>query len=190
MKVCAVNNISFRAKLINKSDLGKLIEGCYPSCYERQSASFVEIDSSNTDDIKALSEVAKYWMYGKFTSNIYHAACALRNGSNYYKNHKIYALTTQRSNYNNLNSDKILGLVHVSPNDDNYTFIEHFEVNPQYIYASEQEYKGIGTAMLDSLKQVYNKLSCCPLSSKYVINFYEKNGFIKKPEKFNYYIYS
>lgn len=52
------------------------------------------------------------------------------------------------------------------------------------------EYTGVGTAILTSLKSMYNKLSCHPSDEEYVINFYKKNGFVKQPDNLNYYIYS
>ena len=189
MRIEKFSNVSYKAKFLNKAEVKKLIKGSYP-CSERKNVNFIKIESLNTDDIKALSNAAKYWQDSKFSTNIYYVACALRNESQYYKNHELYALTEQETDFEKPDSDKLLGLVHVSPNDDGYTLIEHIEVNPKYLYIKEPEYRGLGTAMLNSIKQIYDRISCYPLSARSVINFYEKNGFVKQPENYKYYTFS
>jgi hypothetical protein len=189
MRIEKISSAPFRAKFINNIEAKKLVEGCYP-CYERCCVKFTKVDPLNDLDINALSNAAISWKYSEFSESIYHAACAIRNESKYYKNHVVYALTEQEKVFEKLNSEKLLGLVHVSPNGDGYTLIEHIEVNPKYINSNEPKYTSLGTAMLNSLKQIYDKISCYPLDTIDVINFYLKNGFVKQPEKFNYYTYS
>jgi len=189
--VMKINNsyTTFRARLLNnEASIGKIIEGGCPD-YSLYRASFIQIDPTNPCDINALKETADYWINGSLTTNIYYAACALRNKSNAYKNHEIFALTTQKSNYDKLNSDNILGLVHTSPYEDGFTLIEQLQGNPEYVRSIKPDYKGIGTEILESLKQIYDKLSCYPTAEEYVIRFYKKNGFIKEPNSSNYYTY-
>ena len=150
MKINCNYTPSFGAKLIsNKHEIGKLVE----LSYNQTPISFVKIEPQNAGDIKALEQVAKNWLYGKFATNVYHAACALRDDSKYYKDNEIYALTSQNSDFENLDNKKILGLVHTSKFSEGDIFIEHIESNPEMVYFKNPEYKGIGTAMLDSLKE-------------------------------------
>ena len=182
------NSVSFKANFVNKINIGKVIENRYPN-YKQQAVSFIKIDPANSRDIKALEEIANYWIYSDFAVNIHNAARELKSKNMAYKNHEIYALTTQKSNFEKLKSDELLGLIHTCPSDNGFTSIEDIQGDPQYIYDIEPDYKGIGTGILDSLKLIYDKLSCHPANNDYVIRFYVKNGFIKQADKPNYYTY-
>ncbi len=185
MYIDKTNHTAFKANFVNRVKIGKFIKGKYANGY----ASFVKINPFNQGDINALEDSAKYWEHDKFALNIYYAACALKNKSKYYMNHDVYALTSQNKNYNELNSDKILGLIHTSPYIDKSMLIEHIQVNPQYLYKEGTKFKGLGTAILNSLKKIKNKISCYPASEESVKTFYTKNGFIKEPNASNYYIW-
>ena len=188
MKIENRNQILFKANFINKISVGKIINKNHAK-YDSLDVSFVRIDPSNKQDINALEDAAKYWEYDKFAKNIYYAACALRNKSKYYKDNNVYALTYQTSDFKNMNSNKILGLVQTSHLFEDSLFIEHLQVNPRLVYEIKPEYKGVGTAILSSLKWLYNKISCCPSVEKYVKNFYIKNGFKKEEGVLNYYVW-
>ena len=149
----------------------------------------IEIDPQNIGDIKALKKISEFWEYGKFATNIYYAACAMRNDSIHYTHNKIFALTKQSSDLENLDPDKILGLVHVSPFADKSLFIEHIEVNPEIIYSRDRKYKGIGTALINYLKTITDKISCFPSNTLAVKNFYFKNGFTEIIEKSNLFVW-
>jgi len=169
----------FGAKFINSVNIGKLAQGIKK--YDSAPVSFVEIDPNNIGDIKALENASKTWSYAKFVDNIYHAACALRNGSKYYKDNKVYALTAQKDKFELLNEKSLLGLVHVGPLDDGSLFIEHLQVKPDIIFVNNPEYKGVGTGILNSIKCLTRKISLFPSSEKSVRDFYEKNGFFEYP---------
>lgn len=157
--------------------------------YIDTAAACVEIEPQNLGDINALEKISKYWTNAKFITNIYNAARAVRNDSKYYKNNRIYAITTQNSDYENLNCDNILGVVHISPFEDKSIHIERIEADPQIINSIDREYKGIGTAMLNFLKTIANKITCFPSKSVTVKNFYFKNDFIEYPPHSNLFIW-
>ena len=187
MRVENYNSTLFKAKFISVETVGKAVKDGHG--YSNQPVSFVKIDPSNLGDIKALKYAAKFWENDKFALNIYYAACALRNKSKYYKDHEVYALTAQRANYEKLEKNDILGLVQVSPLEDKSMFIEHFQVNPELLNNEKPNYKGVGTAILNLLKLLNNKISCFPSAEKSVKNFYIKNGFEKTPDVLNYYVW-
>lgn len=186
MKIENVSSSSFKAKYINNINICK--KDIFPN-YLSKEASFVQIEPKKLSDLDALENAVKYWDYDKFGRNICFIANAIRNESKYYKNHKVYALTTQKENFNKLDSDLILGLIGVCPETNNYTFIEYMQVNPEMLYPREPEYKGIGTAILESLKKLSDKIYCYPSQTKSVIDFYIKNGFKKTPELINHYVW-
>ena len=182
MRIENVNSICFSANFVNKAQIKKIVGGSEYKDY----AYLVKIDPYNSADINALQDTSKYWQYGNLATNIYYVACAVRNGSKYYKNHEVYALTKQASDYENLDSDKILGLVNADKKLDGSFFIEQLQANPDIIYSHEPEYKGIGSAILTSLKQLTDKITCYPSPSSLRI-FYEKNGFKKSENVYNMY---
>lgn len=177
---------NFSAKFINKTAIGK--KDFYPNYFSEQ-VSFVRIEPQNSSDIKALEQVSKFWIYGGFAKNVYYMACAIRNKSKYYKNHEVYALTSQNDNFEKLDSRKILGVAGTCPENKDKLFIEYIQANPQEIYAIEPEYRGIGSAILDSLKNLFSKIYCYPSNTDSVINFYTKNGFQKKQNALNHYFW-
>ena len=187
MRIEKTDHTSFRANFVNRAKIMKFVNGTYKNEY----ASFVRIDPFNQNDISALKDNARCWVSDRyaFALNIYYAACAVRNKSKYYKDHAVYALTLQKENYNELDSDKILGLLQTSPYIDNSLLIEHIQVNPEYLYKSDAKYKTLGTAILNSIKNLSNKISCYPSSEKSVKDFYIKNGFEKEPNSLNYYVW-
>ena len=192
MKIEKISNISYKARLVNREFVGKLAENS-SHIYEKQKVSFVKIEPSNPDDIKALKEASDYWQNwqnGNLVTNIYYAACALGNESKYYKDHEVYALTSQALDYRELQSEKILGLIHTSPYIENSLLIEQLQANPQYLNERVPEYKGIGTAILNSLKFIADKISCYPSRTESVIGFYRKNGFEKQQNGLNLYIWN
>ncbi len=176
------NNNSFTAKYKNPINIGKL-----KNKYESYTASFVEIEPQNKDDVSALENAIKYWVNDKFGINALYAVRAARDGSQYYCYHKVYALTAQRDNFEKLNPDEILGVVHVGLVGDNKLFVEHLQTNPNYLYKTKPEYVGIGTAMINSLKGLCNMMTLFSSKEKSVKDFYIKNGFCENPPHSNAY---
>ena len=176
----------FKAKYINYTEIRK--KDFYPN-YLRKQASFIQIEPENDYDINALEDISNYWTAGGFAKNIYYMACAIRNKSKFYKNHKVYALTSQKEDFEKPDSRKFLGIIGICQENENKTFIEYIQANPEIIYSREPEFKGIGTAIMDSLKNLCEKIYCYPSQTKSVIDFYLKNGFVKKPDTLNHYFW-
>ena len=185
MKIENSNQPAFRAKLLNRIKIGKLTDGKYTN----KSVSFVKINPFNQGDTDALEYCAKYWENDKFAKNIYYAACALKEKSKFYKGSTIYALTSQKSGFKNLDKDKILGVIHTSHYLNRPMFIEHIHANSDILKMQNPDFKGIGTAILNSLKKISDEISCFPSREKSVKDFYKKNGFKKQPNSFNFYVW-
>ena len=175
MNITNYNNQTFGAKLINTASVGKLTPPT--NNYSKRWIGFVQIFPEHEPDLEALGNTVKHWENDKFARNAYYAACKIKNRSSYYAAHKIYALTSQPGNYESLDPDKILGIAHVVPFGKDHLFLEHLQVKPSYIYSSNPEYKGIGTAIIESLKNLCNKISLTSSKEKSVKDFYKKNGF-------------
>ena len=182
-----MTSCQFKATFVNKVNIGKLADES-KRLYNNVPVSFIKIDPQNPQDIEALERASKEWIYGNFTTNMYHTACAIRNGSKYYNNHGVYGLTSQETDFEKLDSNKILGLIHISPNEDKSTFIEHLQVNPEYL-GMDPKYKGIGTGILNSIKLFSSKINCFPAAGRRATLFYLKNDFHKDPSKYNCYFW-
>lgn len=178
------SNINFRAKYINNVQIKKRIS---ENVFKPIRTSFIEIDSTNANDIKALDKAHKYWV-DSFASNISVLAKALHQGRFLANDFKIYALTKQAKKFNSLKADDILGLVEVNQIDKNKIHIEYLQVDPKQVYAAEPEYSGIGSRILDSLKNIYETITLNPNSSG-VRKFYEKNDFSQTKENPKIYMW-
>ncbi|GEM_PF-847577 len=164
---------SFGAKFINNTNIKRFLRSTKE--YVPAKVSFVEIDSYNREDIFALEDVARYWVNGKFATNFVTTAKwkTIGNGNN----RKIYALTAQNKSHGKLNYDDILGLAEVCENSKHDIYLNYLQAKPDIIYSQNREYKGIGSGILNSLKNLYDKISLNSLCEKSVKNFYFKNNF-------------
>lgn len=168
------HNTYFGAKLINKVKVGKL-DG---SIYRQRAAYFVELEPNLEEDYKAIKEIAKYWEKGKYVCNIANMATSQRSFKDSNNNIKIYALTKQFNGNRGINSDSILGITQVCEvRKGETTNVEYLETNPEFVYSMNREYKGVGKGILDSLKNLYQRIFLIAAKSKSVHDFYIKNGF-------------
>lgn len=176
------DNISFGAKFVNPINVGKLER----KTYNQVDVSFVEINPLNRDDIYALSEIAKYWENDKFAMNIKESAeMILKDKSP--DGIKIYALTSQGDSFEKLNPDKVLGVIETEDVSPLNIHINRFQTKPEYVYDYNPEYKGVGTAILNSLKERFNKMTAISMPDQSVRRFYERNGFYESLKGSNFY---
>ena len=90
MKINNMNSPKFTSNFINYTQIVKTGNKKEKTPIN---ATFIEIDTNNYDDIKALETVDKIWKNNTFASNIYYAAIEKRNKNATYTNSHIYALT-------------------------------------------------------------------------------------------------
>lgn len=175
--------ISFQARLINFSKVKRF--STLDNSYVQARAAFVEIDPNNMDDVKAIYNVAKYWEDEHFASNISHTVQQLCMGTLSAAKHKVFAITKQKNKLDKLDDRKILGIVELKKKN-NSVDIQYLQVNPEFIYSCEPEYKYVGSKIIDCIKNYYKTL--IKVRSEYsVTKFYEKNGFdMVNGNKFEY----
>lgn len=188
--IMIINNYyspSFGAKFLNKIKIDKYNQP--KDKYDITYVSFVEIEPNNRSDIKALYENAKYWEDAKYADDIYNAACEMRDNNIYYNKNHIYALTTQNSNFEELNADAILGITNIRETGDNSMFIENLQVHPNIVYRRCANYRGVGTGILNSLKKICNMITLFSAKEKSVQDFYKRNDFFEYPPDSNIYVW-
>ena len=161
--------VNFKGNYLNSTNVKKLNPTTRK--FAPELAHFVEIDSRNKKDIKALKRVAQTWNNDSYANRIYQNAKSKPNL-------KTYILTRQDSNYEILESDNILGLCQLSKENYDVFCIEHLQTKPEYVQENKnREYKTIGRSILDSLKKVFHDKT---LRVNYLfekIPFYMDNGF-------------
>lgn len=174
MNTINISSASFGAKFINKIPVKKF--DSLNNAYKDSLVSFVQIDSRNRKDVAALMDTAKYWRDGHYADNIAYTARELYLGKMDDNHYQVYALTSQKKQFDNLLSEKILGLIELE-NKPDYAEILHLQVDPELIYTNQPpRYKYVGTGILNFLKKFYNKtLELASVCS--AVEFYQKNGF-------------
>lgn len=176
MRIGYNTSTKFCAKFVNhaliekKNDKGK---------YDDVVSSFVEFDPDNESDSDTLREVQYYWQdKGLFSDNICFDAFAISKDVLDRDKYKIFILTTQNENYENLDDKKIIGLVEFLNNEEDRNSINYIQINPDNIYVlNKPMYNHIGKAMIDSLKYNYSDKPIVLNSTKSAKKFYEKNDF-------------
>lgn len=172
------NNLAFKARFLQNIPVLKF--NYKTKNYDKVLSSFVEFDPKNIDDAKALSEVVNYWENDKY-------ACCILNGFEYCtknldkcEKYKIFALTSQKNNYDKLISDELLGLAQMDIEDGQTHYLSYLQVKPDYIeqynILGNRIYKGIGSGILSALKKIYNSISL-RASNSGLDSFYKKNNF-------------
>lgn len=164
------NNLNFGAKYINSTLIKKYDSN--KQSYSPVQAAFVEIESSNLSDRDALHELRKDWK-----DCDYYIAPIVDSIDYEFEDNKVYALTSQRHNFDKLRSDEIMGLANMDVSKGKIPELSYLQVDPSLLNKMEPPiYKNVGTGILNSLKQIYNK--AIQLVSAYsATEFYVKNGF-------------
>lgn len=167
-----MNSINFTANFIKHVPIKKREN----DEYKPYVASLIKIDKSNNNDMSALKEISKNW--GESFAQIINED-ANRNKQN--DNIHIYAITTQKSKYKNLNHKKILGLLEYNDNFENGGKIEILQTKPDDTYTKNKnpEYKQIGKMLTKSVIDFYKKQKIIVRSTDESNGFYENIGFRK-----------
>lgn len=173
-----MNTINFTAKFIEKKQILKKEHG---NDYKPCDVSIVELDKNDSRDVSALGKTSLDWIIqgdGILTYNIYKNAVNQYSDFDNEKEHYL-AVTTQDSDYENLDYKKILGLSLFSETSSPVNEINLFEVRPNISksLSKNREYKKAGTALLNYIQNTYTQKPIYVISRDESINFYLKNNF-------------
>ena len=178
-----MDSINFTANFVKTARINRLNKNNKYSPYE---ASIVELDYHNKNDVSALSETVSNWDDSLTVFSVSDMENA-KNGKGIVDPFKVYAMTTQKSNFEEMNPDKILGVIEVSDKTatTGRSKIEILQTNPEYNYdvryASKTKYKDIGKRLVKQVQSECSSLYAYPVKS--AVRFYETMGF-KKAEDF------
>ena len=170
--------ISFKAHYINNINIKKLAQN---KEYKDSPVSFIELDINSASDLNALAKLKEIWgKEAKFATKICNAFEDYHYKARRDKTQRFYALTNQQGNYQNIDSNKILGITSIYKDNDNGDYFEiiNLQTNPKYRHGLEnREIKHVGEAIIQSLKEIFNKDLIFLYSSEAGKPLYKKMGF-------------
>ena len=170
-----MNQISFSGHYIAPVNiLKKTVKENFIPC----NASFVKLDTLNKGDIFALKEIDDEWP-NSFADIIYTDAKSFYEKEEQSKFHHFFVVTAQVADFQKIISDKILAVTEISAFPSSKKIdIEALQVHPQHNYWSqERNYKRVGSAFLDVIKQVFIGKEIRLRSLPSALEFYYINGF-------------
>ena len=174
--------ISFKANIINYSTLIKKESQNQETPFI---GSFVELDTQNKDDFKALQTVAKTWekggsfafdMYSNFKHDFRGEKTIIRS------NFKYFAMLKENTPNRILDSDSILGVISYKKDDNSSFSIEQVQVDPKQIYTNpERNIRHIGKQMIKSIQDLLSSSTLKVFAvDEAAEKFYLSLGFKKK----------
>lgn len=189
-------SINFKARYIGPVSVLKKDENKYTPT----EVSFVEFKPTDLQDLTTLSCIAKSWnrsYAGNIYDNAYQKLCTTYGDDSCY-----FGVLLPQDDYMKVDSKNVLGLVQYTPKEYYANIINFLQVNPKIMYKSgfakamsdimnsvkkiiapndsgveHSSYKGVGTGILDSLKEMSKDKPIVLVSDKKAVEFYEKNDF-------------
>ena len=174
-----MTTLNFKANFINPVQIQKL----YGNNYKPIEASFTELNLNDKKDIFSLKETAHDWGECYAMDMYIYSRDEVPDG---YKKH-IYALTTQKQNFDFLIPYKILGLAEFYEKPDNTNKIEFLQVHPDNVALQygRPNYKHVGSAIINSLKNLFPDNPIKLHSVLTAKEFYKKHDFIRDKSSYD-----
>lgn len=182
------NPVSYKAEYIQPAMVKKFNKTTQE--YLPEALSLVEMKPYDVNDVMAISDIARYWAYELYASNIAYDITLLFRNTPKKVTSKFYAITEQNENLDILDSNKILGVVETKDIAPGEMEIKYIQTKPSLIYSLQNpEYKGIGSMFINYFKNLkrINKIILTSRQTQAAHNFYKKNGFTEfETSKFEY----
>ena len=139
--------------------------------YVSHKVSVVELNRNDKNDLITLGTLESDWGCDSLVNFI---LAVVENNS---RNH-IYALTSQEDSFENLDDKKVLGVM-LFEEQEAENELKAIQTHPRYKTKKchRPNYKNIGTAMIDFLKEKYSDKPLVLYSDSSALGFYEKLGF-------------
>lgn len=172
--------ISFKAHYINSISINRI------STNTPVTTSFVELNPKCVGDISCVQDISSSWeLGGTFAKDIedHFLDC---NWIGFNNGKRFFALTMQRSNFENLEPYEVLGIAQITDDNTNQIEVNYLQTDPTNKYlAPNREFSNIGKIILDSIRKVFNK-NIILKSTESAKKFYKKYGFerIKRSSNF------
>ena len=176
MNIIIQNKIPFNAHFVRNTTLLKYDTDSHK--YEPDTVSFVKFDPDNKKDFEAIDKLKNKWQDSILISHVKKCGTRMIKKDPYANGANIFAVTSQTEDFDNLDPKKILSLAQTENVGYKKIYLRAIERNPE-----NNEYKKIGTATINALKEEYNKITLNSL--KEAVDFYIHCGFKKKSNDAN-----
>lgn len=182
-----VQNISFGARYLKSATIQKKT----PLGPEDYRVAMVELNPYDVNDFAAVDSIPFKWgsysdIPKAYANNIKNIFLELSEQGSL----RFYALTQQKENFENLESDLILSIAETSNFDDKTLCLELLETYFAESYTSKiAKFKHIGHAMLDNIKILSRGKDIVAEVAENAEKFYEKEGFERIAGGINRYIF-
>ncbi len=175
------NNISFTAKFISPATVKRLTNN---GKYVETAVSAVKLSSMDKNDLRALEKINADWGDDTYASNILDEASS---PNEFYKEYQptVYAITTQKDNFEKLEPEKVLGLAETSIEFGTIKSLDYLQTNPKFLNKPQPAFKRIGTAMLKFVEDINKGKRIEADSVEKAKTFYLKNGYKRSEEYTN-----
>lgn len=175
------NNPSFGARRISIEMITKNATKNGKKTRKPMEASFIKLNTNSFYDKKVLKTISDKWG-GSFAEDIYIDATNVFEKD--ITKGGIYAITTQKKGFTQVEPKKILGLIELSLDMGNNMYIEYLQAKPQIINSPSRNISNIGKALISGIFREFkgSLITVAPVNSKRVLHFYNKNGFKRSPE--------
>lgn len=175
-----MNRINFTANLVKQTQVQETADN---NNYIPSDVSIVELDKHDERDIKSLYKTIILWkdQNAKYSSEIYHEAVKGYEYDDTEQEH-YFALTSQKNDFNNLDPERILGLMLFSQTNRTEDEINWLQVRPNTSHKQtwKRQYKGIGEGLINLLKGTWLNKPIHVQADVNAVEFYKKMGFTNR----------
>lgn len=171
------NSVTFGAKRLQTPTIAQYNRQL--KTYMPQDVSFIELKPKNDNDMQAVKELTNIWFDASYIQAFFEDITEMRKHSPSIKS-RFFAITAQTKNFRKPNSSEILGVAEINYNHIYAPYLDYLQVNPALLSPHfEPPFKGVGTGILNALKNMYDSITLNSAAKEKVTEFYEKNGFKK-----------
>lgn len=141
-------------------------------------ASFVEMNPQSKQDVTTMREVTLNWGRDSYAANIMEHFQYSHFCEDDLDESRFFALTTQKNNFEKLETDDVLALALISKESKKRVDLKYLQVDPENNYFSnERRYEGIGSGILYSICKLFENKDIFLLSARTACEFYKLQGF-------------
>lgn len=174
--------ISFKAQCLTDTKIKKknLLNIWLPS-----KVALIEINPKNINDFNSLKETVYCWNINaidyKGDFSIAHDILREAILDKEFGTYKFYALTKQKTKFDSLNYEDMLGLAQIRPVNKNSFEIMQLLTKPSYSSLNlKRKVKHIGNAIISSISKIFPDKNILANPLEQAVGFYYKLGFKKE----------
>lgn len=170
------NTTNFQSHFLNQVQLKKFDKNY--NKFINENANFVILDGKNKFDLNAVSFALKKW---KGANDLMNRIDTLAHWSSLLRDVNVYVITSQSKNFDKLNPKNILGFAGVKEIDKTSIELSYLQVSPKAanVNVKMPNSKGVGKAILKSLKNLYDYIELDSINDENTKKFYRHNGFVE-----------